>query len=77
MRAAKELKNGMYVNLGIGIPTLIPSFIDPNIQVDIHSEIGVFGIGKYPIPGEEDPDIINAGKESVTLKIGASIFSAS
>ena len=74
-RAAKELKDGMYVNLGVGIPTLAPSFLPPRTQVWLQSENGIIGMGPYPSTKEEaDPDTINAGKESVTLVPGASTF---
>ena len=61
-RAAKELDNGMYVNLGIGIPVLVPAFLEKGVQIELQSENGVLGIGPYPRPGEEDSDLINAGK---------------
>ncbi|KAK6601324.1 Succinyl-CoA:3-ketoacid coenzyme A transferase 1, mitochondrial 2 [Botrytis cinerea] len=73
-RTAKELKNGYYVNLGIGIPTLAPSFLSPETKVWIQSENGILGMGAYPTEEEVDPDIINAGKETVTLIPGASTF---
>ncbi|TGO81767.1 hypothetical protein BPOR_1024g00020 [Botrytis porri] len=73
-RTAKELKNGYYVNLGIGIPTLAPSFLSPETKVWIQSENGILGMGAYPTEEEIDPDIINAGKETVTLIPGASTF---
>ena len=73
-RTAKELKHGYYVNLGVGIPTLAPSFLDPEIQVWIQSENGILGMGPYPTEETIDADIINAGKETVTLNPGASTF---
>jgi 3-oxoacid CoA-transferase len=76
-RAAKELKHGCYVNLGVGIPTLAPSFLSPDIRVWIQSENGILGMGPYPTEEEIDPDIINAGKETVTLLPGASTFDSS
>lgn len=73
-RATKELKDGMHVNLGIGMPMLASNFVDPSITVFMHSENGILGLGPYPRKGQEDPDIINAGKETVTLTKGASVF---
>jgi 3-oxoacid CoA-transferase len=64
-RAAKEFKNGMYANLGIGMPMLAPSFVDPSIELQLQSENGILGLGPYPQKGQEDPDTINAGKETV------------
>lgn len=73
-RIAKEVKDGYYVNLGIGIPTLVANFVRNDISVEFQSENGVLGMGPFPFEGEEDPDIINAGKQTITTLPGASFF---
>ncbi len=73
-RIAREVKDGYYVNLGIGIPTLVANFVRNDIEVEFQSENGVLGMGPFPFEGEEDPDVINAGKQTITALPGASFF---
>jgi 3-oxoacid CoA-transferase len=76
-RAAREIQDGMYVNLGIGIPTLCANYLEPGVNITLQSENGMLGLDKFPTEQEIDADLINAGKQTVTMRPGGSYFSSS
>lgn len=76
-RIAQELQSGYYVNLGIGIPTLVANYVPPGLEIEFQSENGILGMGPFPVDGQEDPDLINAGKQTITALPGASFFDSS
>ena len=76
-RIAQEIKNGMYINLGIGIPTLVANYIPAKLEVVLQSENGLLGIGPFPTEDEVDPDLINAGKQTITMRPGSALFNSS